>query len=141
MNVDSLKDFEYFTYVQMGEKDPPYGAPRDHFLTFDGELLELTFTLPMKEPVKPDAVHGYRDLLVEVFDPTFFVDLTFPTLAAAGLAGGSGKCDASLEPRKELDIFTSQLLAQVGPNEDIPEEIAPAAGDLSNTIRVACKTT
>ncbi|MEP4704195.1 MAG: DUF1007 family protein, partial [Hyphomicrobiales bacterium] len=35
INVDSLKDFEYFTFVQIGEKDPPYEAPTDQWLEYN----------------------------------------------------------------------------------------------------------
>lgn len=141
VNMDSLKDFEFFTYVQMGEDDPKYGAPRDYWLKYENSLLTLHFTLPMEVAVSADLKKGFSDLTVEIFDPTFFVDVGFVETEAAKVAydnGGSG-CIAALQRRKELDVIQSKLLAEVGPEEDIPEALLPQEGDLSNTIRVNCE--
>ncbi|MEM8636514.1 MAG: DUF1007 family protein [Pseudomonadota bacterium] len=138
LNMESLETFEYFTYVQNGSEDPAYGAPEEYWLTFENGLLTLFFRLPMEKPVAADPVKGFKDLTVEVFDPTFFVDLTFVEDDPVLLAGAVESCLVGLEPRKELDIFQTQLLAQIPADENIPEDIAPAQGDLSNTIRVNC---
>lgn len=141
INVDSLKDFEYFTFVQIGEKDPPYEAPTDQWLEYNDGLLTLRYTLNMKKPVAPDPVKGFQELTVEVFDATFFVDVAFVeknAVSTARLGGGETACTASLERRKELDIIQSQLLSEIPPTETIPEELTPEEGDLSNTIRITC---
>lgn len=141
INIDSLKDFEYFTFVQMGEKDPAYAAPSDQWLEHKDGLLTLRFTLPMEKPVAPDSIKGFQDLTVEVFDATFFVDVAFVEknpVSTVHSDGGKTPCLATLERRKELDIIQSQLLSEIGPTETVPEELAPAEGDLSNTIRITC---
>lgn len=138
INMDSLVHFEYFTYVQMGALDPAYKAPEEYWLVHDGELLTLFFTLPLKEPVAPSPVNGWQDLTVEIFDPTFFTDIVFVQDDPALIVNAPAGCSSELEPRKELDIFQSQLLLQIPADEDIPEDIAPSQGELSNTIRVVC---
>ncbi|MEP3523846.1 MAG: DUF1007 family protein [Hyphomicrobiales bacterium] len=141
INVDSLKDFEYFTFVQIGEKDPPYEAPTDQWLEYNDGLLTLRYTLNMEKPVAPDPVKGFQELTVEVFDATFFVDVSFVeknAVSTASLGGGETACTASLERRKELDIIQSQLLSEIPATETVPEELAPEVGDLSNTIRITC---
>lgn len=143
INVESLADFEYFTYVQMGKDDPKYVAPSEYWLQHEDGLLTLFFTLPMEKPVTPHNTKGFKDLTVEVFDPTFFVDIGFvkeDPIATLRLDGTVSQCQAALERRPELDIIQSQLLSQIGPDEAVPEEIAPSEGELSNTIRVSCSS-
>jgi len=141
INVDSLKEFEYFTFVQMGEKDPAYGAPNDQWLEHKDGLLTLRFTLPMQEPVAADPVRGFQDLTVEIFDATFFVDVAFAAenpVRTVREDDAESVCVAALERRKEIDPIQSKLLSEIGPDESIPEELAPQEGDLSNTIRITC---
>ena len=66
VNVTSLKEFDFFTYVTADGKkqeltDPSQG---EYWLDFKDSVLTLNFTLPLKKPVKA------RDLQVEVYDPT-----------------------------------------------------------------------
>jgi ABC-type uncharacterized transport system substrate-binding protein len=67
-NVESLKEFGYFTFAKADGKKAKFEEPVDYFLEYKDGLLVLHFTLPLKTPVKP------KTLAVEVFDPTFFVD-------------------------------------------------------------------
>lgn len=141
VNIESLKEFEYFTFVQVGEKDPPYGVPSDEWLEHKDGLLTLTFTLPMEKPIAPDPQKGFQDMTVEIFDATFFVDVAFANenpVRAVRLDGSESVCAAALQRRKELDPAQSLLLSQIGPEETVPDELAPQEGDLSNTIRVTC---
>lgn len=143
VNVESVADFEYFTFVQMGQNDPKYGKPTDYWLEYENGILTLFYTLPMAEPLKPDPVTGFKDLTIEVFDATFFVAVEFEKENAIALYGPNDKpsnCKADLTRPKELDPIQSQLLAEVGPTDDIPEDLTPDEGELSNTIRVSCLT-
>src|SRR6202521_2569764 len=67
-NVESLKEFGFFTFAKADGKKQKFEEPVDYFLEYKGGLLVLLFTLPLKTPVKPKV------LALEVFDPTFFVD-------------------------------------------------------------------
>lgn len=144
VNIESLSEFEYFTYVQMGGKDPKYSPPKNYWLEHKNGLLTLFFTLPIAEPVAPDPLTGFQNLTVEVFDPTFFVDVQFserkPVSVSSSGTLGKSTCTATLQRRKKLDVFQSKLLSQIGPDQQVPEDIAPQQGELSNTIRVTCPT-
>lgn len=141
INVESLSEFEYFTFVQMGPDDPPYKKPSDHWLEHKDNRLTLRYTLEMENPVKPDPEKGFQDLTVEVFDATFFVDVTFfkeDAVKTTRLDGSDTPCVANLERRRELDIFQTQLLSEIPATQEIPEDLAPSQGELSNTIRITC---
>lgn len=72
VNMDSLKEFGYFTFVTAdGKKIPLFGPPADYWLDDDGTVLTLHFTLPFIQPVKA------KNLLVEIYDPTIYVDFEF----------------------------------------------------------------
>ena len=70
VNIDSLKEYAYFTYVKIdgrSQKDA-FGNPTNYWLEYDSQatVLTLHFTLPFKQPVKA------RRLTVEIYDPEFF---------------------------------------------------------------------
>jgi ABC-type uncharacterized transport system substrate-binding protein len=68
INVESLKEFGFFTFAKADGKKQQFQEPVDYFLEYKDGLLVLHFTLPLKTPVKSKV------LALEVFDPTFFVD-------------------------------------------------------------------
>ena len=54
VNVESLKDFDYFTFVHFeGEEDKtlPLKPPVDYWIDYDKNVLTLHFTLPLEKPV------------------------------------------------------------------------------------------
>ena len=74
-NVESLKEFGFFTFAKADGKKEKFLEPVDYFLEHKDGALVLHFTLPFKTPFKTKA------LALEVFDPSFFVDFS---LAEAG---------------------------------------------------------
>src|SRR6266498_3824497 len=52
-NVESLKDFDYFTLGTASDKKLEFSEPMpDYYVEFKDQLLTLYFTLPLKSPVK-----------------------------------------------------------------------------------------
>jgi ABC-type uncharacterized transport system substrate-binding protein len=69
-NIESLAENGYFTNLRAGGTKQGFDSPRDAEIGLDGKLLTLRFTLPVKAP--PEA----NRLLLDVYDPTFFVDFS-----------------------------------------------------------------
>lgn len=67
-NVESLKEYAYFTFARVDGKKERFQEPVDYFLDYKDTVLTLHFTLPLKNPVKS------RQLVLEVFDRSFFID-------------------------------------------------------------------
>jgi ABC-type uncharacterized transport system substrate-binding protein len=69
VNVESLKEFEYFTFVRIGkgEKALPLKEPVDYWVDYDKTLLTLHFTLPLETRLEPTA----EEVAVDVYDPSF----------------------------------------------------------------------
>jgi ABC-type uncharacterized transport system substrate-binding protein len=53
VNVESLKEFDYFTYATADGKKAELAEPApDYWLDYANEVLTLNFTLPFKTPLK-----------------------------------------------------------------------------------------
>jgi ABC-type uncharacterized transport system substrate-binding protein len=90
-NVESLKEFAYFTFAKADGKKEKFEEPIDYYLEYKDAVLTLHFTLPLKTPVKP------KELALEVFDPTFFVDFKFADKNPFKLVGAPTACQMRLQ--------------------------------------------
>jgi ABC-type uncharacterized transport system substrate-binding protein len=89
-NVEALKEFDYFSLAKADGKKQQFDEPVDYFMEAKDGLLTLHFTLPLKVPVKS------RQLSLEVFDPTFFVDFKLADQDPAKLVGAPAACQIKL---------------------------------------------
>lgn len=89
-NVESLKDFDYFTYAKTATTKERFSDPVDYWSEYKNDLLTLYFTLPFKKPVKT------KTLTLEVYDPTYLVDFGFAEKDPAKLVGAPAGCKLNL---------------------------------------------
>lgn len=90
VNVTSLKEFGYFTFVKVGDKKVSLADPVDYYLDFKDSRLTLNFTLPVQSPFKSDSV-----LDIDIYDPSYFVDFTFAPPHPVALNGARADCKIS----------------------------------------------
>lgn len=90
-NIESLKEFVYFTFARADGRKEKFQEPVDYFLDYKDEVLTLHFTLPLKTPVKP------RQLVLEVFDRSFFIDFQMADKDPIKLVGAPAGCQTKLE--------------------------------------------
>jgi ABC-type uncharacterized transport system substrate-binding protein len=90
-NVESLKEYGFFTFAKADGKKEKFLEPVDYYLEYKDAALTLHFTLPLKTPVKP------RELAVEVFDPSFFIDFGFAKKNPVTLVGAPAACQMKFE--------------------------------------------
>jgi ABC-type uncharacterized transport system substrate-binding protein len=90
-NVESLKEFAYFTFAKADGKKEKFQEPIDYFLDYKDEALTLHFTLPLKTPVKP------KQLLLEVFDPSYFIDFQLAEKNPIKLVGAPATCQMKFQ--------------------------------------------
>ncbi len=132
VNVESLKEYDYFTFVTAdGNKtaliDPKDG---DYYLDYTNSILTLHFTLPLKQPVKA------KDLRVEIYDETIFVDFAFEKEKPVGAANLPTGCNVSHQLPRELTFQESKKLAEI-PADQKNTSMAWGA-QLANKILVKC---
>jgi ABC-type uncharacterized transport system substrate-binding protein len=90
-NADSLKEFAYFTFAKADGKKERFEDPIDYFLDYTNGQLTLHFTLPVKTPFKA------RQLVLEVFDRSFFIDFKMADKDPVKLAGAPEGCKMQLQ--------------------------------------------
>lgn len=116
VNVESLKEYDYFTYVTAdGQKTPLNDPAPDYWLDFNDSILTLNFTLPLKTPLKA------KELKVEVYDPSIFVDFEWAKKDPVSMVGGKG-CKADVMVPREMTAQEARKLAEIpadAPNVDM----------------------
>jgi ABC-type uncharacterized transport system substrate-binding protein len=90
-NVESLKEFAYFTFAKADGKKEKFREPVDYYLDYDNTALTLHFTLPLMAPVKP------KQLVLEVFDPSFFIDFALADKNPVKLVAAPAACQMKFE--------------------------------------------
>ena len=139
VNVDSLKDFDYFTFVHLdGEDDKlvKLKPPVDYWVDYDKTVLTLHFTLPLETPLDTHA----KPVAIDVYDPSFFVAFGFATEKPITLVGADTKsCDAKVtlpdpETAADTKALTESFFTQLGPNSNFGSQFA-------QTVTVTCKDT
>lgn len=107
VNIDGLKEFDYFTYAKLAGADRKFKAPENYWLEHtDKGILTLHFALPMEQPVR-DA----RAFSFSVYDPSYFIafDLAedHPVKLGAGAPTG---CTAVVHEPTEDETGDAQKL-------------------------------
>lgn len=94
-NVESLKEFGYFTFAKTGaagsQKKQKFAEPVDYYLDYKDAALTLHFVLPLKAPVKAET------LAIEVFDPAYFIDFQLNEKEPVTLVGAPAGCKLAIQ--------------------------------------------
>lgn len=132
VNVESLEEFAYFTFVRANGAKQEIGQPVDYGLTFENGQLTLSFTLPLKAP----AAAG-KALTLEVYDPTYFVAFAMADGGdAARLTGAPQGCAVNVTRPKAPDPAQQQRLS-----ESFFDQLMPSSDfglQFANRVLVAC---
>jgi ABC-type uncharacterized transport system substrate-binding protein len=127
-NVESLKEFGFFTFAKADGKKQKFEEPVDYFLEYNDTLLTLHFTLPLKTPVKAKV------LALDVFDPEFFIDFKFADTDPVRLVGAPGACQMKFQRPNDGSANAQALGEQTFMNGDNSNYGATFA----NKITVEC---
>ena len=112
-NVESLKEYAYFTFARADGKKERFQEPVDYFLDYKDSVLTLHFTLPLKTPLKP------KQLMLEVFDRSFFIDFQMAKDNPVKLVGAPAGCQMKLDRPSDGTATAQKLNEQTfmdGPN-------------------------
>ena len=130
VNVDSLKDFDYFTFVRQEGEDAflPLKGPQDYWVEYDGTALTLHFTLPLEAPLAP----GSKGVTLDVYDPSFFVAFGFAEKDPVKIAGTAPGCAAKVaapdpEEAEDAKALTESFFSQLGPDSNYGSQFAQTA--------------
>ena len=130
VNVESLKEFDYFTYaIADGKKVPLTDPLPDYWLDYNDSVLTLNFTLPFKTPVKA------KELKIDIYDPTIFVDFSFDKKTPVQLVGAP-QCKLDVQLPREMTFAEGKALSQI-PADQQNTSMAWGA-QFANKIVVRC---
>jgi ABC-type uncharacterized transport system substrate-binding protein len=134
VNVDSLAEFGFFTFLDVGDQNEAFTSPQEYWLDFHGGRLTLFYTLPLATPVAP-----IQAATVQVYDPEFFVDFQFVPDNPVTLVDAPAGCEAVYTPPGEIDLQTLMMLSQIPADQrELPPELRQATSVLANAITVTC---
>jgi ABC-type uncharacterized transport system substrate-binding protein len=130
VNVESLKEYDYFTYAKLNGKKAVFSDPVDFHLDLADSMLTLHFLLPLKAPAKATTID------LEVYDPSYFVDFSLAEKDAARLVGAPTGCQLTTGKPQEMTKDTALRLSQIPPGGQIPQDSYGA--QFANKISVKC---
>jgi ABC-type uncharacterized transport system substrate-binding protein len=131
VNVESLKDYDYFTYVKIDGKKTKLKDPAPgYYLDWKDAVLTLHFTLPFEQPVKT------KELQVEVYDPSIFVDFSFAKKDPARLVDAPAQCKLDVVKPREMTFAEGKALSQIP--ADQPNVAMAIGAEFSSRILVHC---
>jgi ABC-type uncharacterized transport system substrate-binding protein len=90
-NVESLKEFGFFTFAIADGKKQKFQEPVDYYLEYKAPALVLHFTLPFKTPFKS------KQLKLEVYDPTRFVEFSLQQEQPVTLVAAPESCTLAVQ--------------------------------------------
>lgn len=106
VNIDGLKEFEYFTFAKLGDTALKFKPPVDYWLDHtDKGILTLHFTLPLEQPVSAEAT-GFN---FAVFDSSYFIAFDYAETDPVKLGTNApSSCKAAINEAPE-DEDTQKL--------------------------------
>ena len=70
-NIKNLKEFRYFTYVEVDGQNPDYGEVKDFGMRFVNARLAMWFVVPLAGPVDPRKA----EIAFAMYDPTYYISI------------------------------------------------------------------
>jgi len=133
-NVESLKDYDYFTFLSVGDYDAGYAAPRDYYLELAGDRLLLHFTLPLAVPLKTNGT-----MHLEVGDPEYYVAFTLPNMEAVRIVDAPADCKLTVHLGQPPDAAAAAALATIGADQRaLPADMQNLTDGTESNADVLC---
>lgn len=130
--VETLPEFEYFTFAKQNGAKAEFKAPQDVSLEAnDKQIVTLRFFLPLATPVS-----AKKPLSFQVYDPTYYVSFGFEKKEPVTMARAPTGCSLSLVEPAPLVANDNQKLS-----ESFFQNISPGADfgiKLATRAIVAC---
>jgi ABC-type uncharacterized transport system substrate-binding protein len=128
-NVDSLKEYGYFTFARADGKKLKFSDPVDYWLEYRSPALVLHFTLPLKAPIAAKVMQ------IEVYDPSIFVDFEFAKDRPVSV-NGAPQCVATYDLPHQPTPAEQLRLSQL---DSVPLDASSTYGEtFANKILVKC---
>jgi len=129
VNVNSLKEYGYFTFARADGKKLKFSDALDYWLEYKNAALTLHFTLPLK------AAASAKVMQIEIYDPSIFVDFEFAKDKPVSLSGAP-QCLVSYDLPHQPTAAEQARLSQL---DAVPLDPSSTYGEtFANKILVKC---
>lgn len=128
LQIDNLKEYGWFSFPKVAGHPVGFGVPREETLEQGPDkLVTLRFTLPLDKPASAG-----RAFTFQVYDPSYFVEFSFPDAQAVTLEGAPKGCSVSVVAPPPLfgdDLKAKQesFFTGLAPSADIGVKLASRA--------------
>src|ERR1700761_8322553 len=102
-NMESLKEFAFFTFARVDNKTQKFADPIDYYLEYKDAALVLHFTLPFKTPIRT------KQLALEIYDPSYFVDFSLQKKDPIRLVGAPATCTFAVQRPSDGTTIAQKL--------------------------------
>lgn len=136
VNMDGLKDFDYFTFPKLGTAALTLAGPQEAWLEHTNGILLLHFKLPLSQPVLAEA-EGFN---FSVHDPSYFIAFDPEKTDALKLSAGAPEgCKVAFGEVKS-DPESAELKAKLLDNAFAQElgQTQDIGAGFSTTATVTC---
>lgn len=114
VNMDGLKEFDYFTFAKLGAGDLKLADPKDYWLEVNDGVLTLNFVLPLAAPVLAEA-EGFT---FTVTDPSYFIAFDLAEKSPVTLGDGAPQgCVAEIGAQGDKASDDTARLGQAFSNQ------------------------
>jgi ABC-type uncharacterized transport system substrate-binding protein len=131
VNINSLQEFGFFTFPQIGGQQVECEQPKDYWLEHHNGMLTLHFTLPLKQPTPKTK---RKEFNFAVFDPTFYVAFGFAKEQPVRMAAGHSECKAEIS-KPEAQTPAKSLSESIFSQND---QLMNAGKTYAETVRLKC---
>lgn len=109
VNMEGLKDFNYFTFAKLNGTDLKFAGPADPWLEHTNGILRLHFRMPLEQPVLAEA----EGLNFSIYDPSFFIAFEPEKTDALKLASAPEGCSATfVDPAADKNAEDAKKLGE-----------------------------
>lgn len=114
-NMNSLKDYDYFTVIRYNGEKQAFGEVTEYGQIWSNNKLQLHFQVPLVTPLDPRK----GEFVAKVYDPEFFIAINYVAdepVSVVGPMPESCKLVVKPVPTGEEIEATQQMLSTKGPD-------------------------
>jgi ABC-type uncharacterized transport system substrate-binding protein len=136
-NIDSLKDYEYFTVMRANGEQLKIGAVTNAGQIYSSDKLTLHFQVPLATPLDPRK----NEFMLKVYDPEFFIDFEYPKDDAADVAGNMPKgCKLDVKPiPTDAELEQTRTMLSTKGKDWKPDTAEDFGAMFAQPVSVDCK--
>lgn len=133
-NMVGLAEYGFYTYAGQGDALMAFTPDGDQRMVYQDGHVTLTYSVTATAPL---PITGRFELAV--YDPEYYVAISFADVADVTLENAPASCAAVLEPPKPMAPDVEERLYALGPEVlELPPDLAAAMRGTQGLIAVTC---